>query len=327
MTSVADDFRSHRFSTDDLPERDRVAIWREEFGRRMLQADFEVLPGARFYHTTTFRRMPGLALGFSAAAGFRGTRGRQLLGDGSDDLLLTINTEGVDRLAQFGRETRAGPGDGVMMSCAEWAQFIVPEPVRFILVAVPRRPIATMVKDPEAAAGRLLHKDMESLRLLTGYMSIADECITSANRELQHLFVRHVYDLMALTFGATADATETAQRRGLRVARLKAIKADIRSHLGARDLALNTVAKRQGISPIYIRKLFDGESTSFTQFVLDERLARAHQLLSDPRFAGRGIGALALESGFGDLSYFNRAFRRRFGTSPSDVRAAATGSS
>ncbi|RVC16943.1 AraC family transcriptional regulator, partial [Mesorhizobium sp. M7A.F.Ca.AU.002.02.1.1] len=27
--------------------------------------------------------------------------------------------------------------------------------------------------------------------------------------------------------------------------------------------------------------------------------------------------------GFNDLSYFNRAFRRRYGATPSDVRAAA----
>jgi AraC-like DNA-binding protein len=28
------------------------------------------------------------------------------------------------------------------------------------------------------------------------------------------------------------------------------------------------------------------------------------------------------ECGFGDLSYFNRAFRRRYGATPTDVRAA-----
>jgi AraC-like DNA-binding protein len=74
-----------------------------------------------------------------------------------------------------------------------------------------------------------------------------------------------------------------------------------------------------------VRKLFEGEDTSFTQFVLSERLARAHRLLSDPRFADRTIAALALEAGFGDLSYFNRAFRRRYGAAPSDVRTAAKG--
>src|SRR5262249_50201598 len=102
MTPGADDFSPHRFSTETLPERDRVAIWRDVFGRRMLKAEFEIFQGARFYHTTTFRKLAGLSLGLSAAAGFRGTRARQLLGDGSDDLLLTINLEGTDCLWQLG---------------------------------------------------------------------------------------------------------------------------------------------------------------------------------------------------------------------------------
>lgn len=72
-----------------------------------------------------------------------------------------------------------------------------------------------------------------------------------------------------------------------------------------------------------MRKLFESEDTSFTQFVLGQRLARAHALLSDPHFADRSIAALALEAGFGDLSYFNRAFRRRYGASPSAVHTAA----
>ena len=46
-------------------------------------------------------------------------------------------------------------------------------------------------------------------------------------------------------------------------------------------------------------------------------------VLRDPRFAERTITAIAYEAGFGDLSYFNRAFRRRYGETPSDVRAAA----
>ena len=46
-------------------------------------------------------------------------------------------------------------------------------------------------------------------------------------------------------------------------------------------------------------------------------------MLIDPRYADRGISAVAYEAGFGDLSYFNRTFRRRYGATPSDVRAAA----
>jgi AraC-like DNA-binding protein len=60
-----------------------------------------------------------------------------------------------------------------------------------------------------------------------------------------------------------------------------------------------------------------------SDFVLMQRLTRAHRMLGDPAFAERSIGAIAYEVGFGDLSYFNRAFRRRFGATPSDVREAA----
>jgi AraC-like DNA-binding protein len=57
--------------------------------------------------------------------------------------------------------------------------------------------------------------------------------------------------------------------------------------------------------------------------VLGQRLAQAYRMLSDPRYVDRKISGIAFEAGFGDLSYFNNAFRRRFGMTPSDVREAA----
>jgi uncharacterized membrane protein YkvA (DUF1232 family) len=47
---------------------------------------------------------------------------------------------------------------------------------------------------------------------------------------------------------------------------------------------------------------------------------RAYGMISDPRFAGLNITTVAFTSGFGDLSYFNRTFRHRFGTTPSELR-------
>jgi AraC-like DNA-binding protein len=57
--------------------------------------------------------------------------------------------------------------------------------------------------------------------------------------------------------------------------------------------------------------------------VLDQRLARAYRLLGDPRCADHTVSAIAFAAGFGDLSYFNRVFRARYGATPSDVRAGA----
>jgi AraC-like DNA-binding protein len=43
-------------------------------------------------------------------------------------------------------------------------------------------------------------------------------------------------------------------------------------------------------------------------------------MLTDPRCSERTVSSIAFDAGFGDLSYFNRAFRRRYGATPSDIR-------
>jgi AraC-like DNA-binding protein len=35
------------------------------------------------------------------------------------------------------------------------------------------------------------------------------------------------------------------------------------------------------------------------------------------------VSAIAFDAGFNDLSHFNRAFRQRFGVTPSEIKAAA----
>lgn len=311
------------FSTDALPERDRMTIWREVLGRRIVKAEFETLAGSRFFHEATFRNLPGLSLGFCAAGGFRGTRTRSLVKDGNDDLMLTVNTEGVAHTMQFGREASAEPFDAALMSCAEWGQFSVPAPARFTIIAVPRKPIAAMVKDPEAAAGQLLRKEMEPLRLLTSYVSSADNGLTFANPELRHLFITHVYDLVALALGASADAAALAQNRGLRAARLNAIKADIIARLADEQLSVADIARAHRVTARYVQMLFEAAGTTFSQYLLEQRLQHARRRLADVHFLDRTISAIAYDSGFANLSYFNRSFRRRFGATPSDVRAEA----
>jgi AraC-like DNA-binding protein len=44
-------------------------------------------------------------------------------------------------------------------------------------------------------------------------------------------------------------------------------------------------------------------------------------MLTSPRYATWSVTAIALEAGFGDLSYFNRRFKRRYQMTPSDQRA------
>jgi AraC-like DNA-binding protein len=132
-----------------------------------------------------------------------------------------------------------------------------------------------------------------------------------------------MHDLIAATIGATRDGLAIAERRGIAAARLRSIKADIIANLADGDLSVAGVAKRHRVTPRYVHMLFENEGLTFSTFVLGQRLARAHRMLCDPRFADRNISWVAFDVGFGDLSYFNREFRRRYAGTPTDVRDSA----
>jgi AraC-like DNA-binding protein len=123
--------------------------------------------------------------------------------------------------------------------------------------------------------------------------------------------------------GGKRDATILAQGRGLRAARLQAIKCHIADNLGQQGLTVGAVAARHRVAQRYVQRLFESEGTTFSEYVLNQRLARVHKVLANPQHARRTVSAVALEAGFGDVSYFNRRFRRRYGMRPSDIRAQA----
>jgi AraC-like DNA-binding protein len=139
---------------------------------------------------------------------------------------------------------------------------------------------------------------------------------------LQHSAVTHVYDLLAKTLGTTRDAAMLADGRGVRAARLATIKNDIARHLTDARLSVHTVAARHKVSPRYVQRLFDEAGSTFTEYVIEQRLERARRLLSDPRLSDRTLTAIAFAAGFNDLSHFQRRFRGRYGGSPSELRAA-----
>ena len=167
----------------------------------------------------------------------------------------------------------------------------------------------------DAAAARRIPRDTEALTLLRTYVANLPERI--ADPQLGRLSATHVYDLIALAIGATAEGREIANQRGVRAARLEAIKADLIQNTA---LYLDQLAAHQRISPRYVQMLFEEAGTTFSDFALERRLDAARSMLTSPRYATWSVTAIALEAGFGDVSHFNRRFKRRYLMTPSDMR-------
>ncbi len=310
-----------RFSTADYPPRQRFDAWREIYGRTLQRLDIEPLSVQQFHAEATLLKMPGLALMAGRRSASVYHRRREFIDH--DDVGFTWGLTSSYQAHQFGRTLDMGRGQAIVLTGAEPAFLRVPKLGHYINLRVPVRCLSPLIADLDAVYGRPIPAESPALQLLTRYVGILEQAGTFAVPELRRQAVIHIYDLMALAIGATRDAAEIAKSRGARAARLRAIKEDIATQLDQADLSVATIAGRHRVKPRWVQRLFESEGTTFTEYVLSQRLVRAHRLLADPRYANQKVSTIALDIGFGDLSYFNRAFRRRYGLTPSELRAAA----
>ena len=309
-----------RFSTDDFPPHQRFAAWCEVFGRSLLDAELEQASPGPFYANATMRALPGIRILSGSTSGviYRRPQARVQ----SDDLVFSFGATRGSHARQRNRETSAAEdGDALLMLGAEWSMVARASAGSLCALRVPRSAIIASVRNVEDLYCRWIPGDVPSLQLLRRYLTVLDEAAEVETSELQQTAANHIIDLIALTLGATREAARVAAGRGVRAARLQSIKSDILGNLNDEQLSVHAVAARHKVTPRYVQRLFEEAGATSTEDVLGQRLARAHCLLTDARQAERTLTAIAFDVGFSDLSYFNRAFRRRFGATPSDVRA------
>jgi AraC-like DNA-binding protein len=290
-----------------------------------LKYDLEPLPDIPFHVDLKFQAMPGLMMMSGQAHGSRNRRTLETLAaDPTDDIGMIVNLRGPHHVMHGRQELVLGDGEAALVSLGEVCSFIHRPPGDVLALRVPRNQFAPLVNGVDDCYMRRIPSRTPALRLLTDYIKLVQSDQNGVAPELQHLVTGHVHDLMAVMVGATRDAAVSAEGGGLRAARLHAIKQDIIRNIDQPDLSVAAIAARHRCTPRFVQRLFEAERTTFTDYVLSQRLVRAHRLLTDPRRAGDKISSIALDAGFADVSYFNRAFRQHYGDTPSSIRAGRT---
>ena len=142
------------------------------------------------------------------------------------------------------------------------------------------------------------------------------EALSSAPSSLrsEELALRLIERVIAATTGdrrAPAAPTGREARRVIEAIRL--VESD-----AARPMELKEMAATAGMSKYHFLRVFR-RLTGVTphQYLISARLRRAALALASSR---RPVIAIALDSGFGDLSTFNKTFRAVFGRTPTQYR-------
>ena len=264
------------------------------------------LPGAIVFIGTGFpanNRMPDVAIAPSP-----------------DAVVFAVVLKGRARASQHGREEIIEQDHAVLMTTRDAGWHTSSRETQHMIVQIDRAALAIKVPNLSTWFMRALFLETQTLRLLMAHCQEAIDLDESAPTHLQHHVVADLCSLIAFLIIGWDNRSEASPPSSTRMLRLQAIKAAIETGLGNHGLSADTLAAAQKISPDYVRKLFREHGLSLSEYLLERRLALAHTLLLDPLRADERIGKIADEAGFNDLSYFNRTFRRRYATSPSDLR-------
>lgn len=87
------------------------------------------------------------------------------------------------------------------------------------------------------------------------------------------------------------------------------------------SLTLNTVSEKLGVKAREISQVInENTQQNFYEFVNQYRIEKAKFLLKDSAYGHEKIATIAYESGFGNVTSFNVAFKKKTGTTPSVYR-------
>jgi AraC-like DNA-binding protein len=315
------------FSTDGLPadldSQARLFAWRDFLSGVCGPLDVSRRPDQPFSQHLEGTRFDGLDV-----LRLRGTMDRTWWTSRgvsrSPDFFLCLNRFPM-ALSQLERNVELPAEAAALGSCTELGDIRWKGRNDITLVVVPQARLREMIASGEDLVARPLRDGTAALRLLGRYLDIlpvAKEI--KANPNLTVHIARTLTDLVAVALGAEGDAAEIARMRGLRAARLQEIVAEIRAGFADPAFLPQSLARKLGVTVRHIQRLLQETGLSFHERVLELRLQRARAMLADPRYDRLKVGEIAAASGFNEIPYFNRCFRRRFGGTPTQFRGRST---
>ncbi|HEU0217469.1 MAG TPA: helix-turn-helix domain-containing protein [Stellaceae bacterium] len=157
-------------------------------------------------------------------------------------------------------------------------------------------------------------------QLLGDYMLALERHLPAVTEDDVPRLTRAVGAMIAAALAPSTEHVAVAKQQ-VDVGRMERVRRAVRKHLRSPLLGPKTLARLVGMSRSNLYRLLDDKG-GVARYILHERLLAAHQALTDPTGTAT-IAAIAEDFCFADASSFGRAFKREFGSSPGDARAAA----
>lgn len=266
---------------------------------------------------------------------------RHLDEGGTTDVKLSLVLSGRLCLEQGDIREIVRPGGAAMYNCGDEYRLVLDEPFSLLVLQMDRNELeervasdldGAVVFEPANMFARALWSVARELcpplavgAGMSAHATDDDRADASAHDlpdQNSAVIGDKMVELLALAVAAQTGG-RVATSPGRRELYMRAV-----SHIGRRladeRLSPRSVAADIGVSQRMLHALFHEAGDSVMEYIIRQRLERAHAELVDvSRHGRRTITEIAISWGFKSSSHFSRRFSEHFGASPSDVRVAA----
>lgn len=242
---------------------------------------------------------------------------------GLDHYHITLCVEGEMRFSSGRREATLGPGDICLLDMAQPNRTVLRAGggrTRLIAIILQRAMLAPRLAHPDSATATLLSSDHPHARLLASHYAALALPPEPQGGNVEAT-VEAITDLMAAAAGGTA-AIVAGVERAERHLYLAIIKRRIANNLETDALTVEELCHHFRISRATLYRLFEADG-GLAHYVREQRLHLAFRRLISPAAQDDRLIDLAVGMRFSSDSTFIRAFRRRFGLTPGELRELA----
>jgi AraC-like DNA-binding protein len=156
--------------------------------------------------------------------------------------------------------------------------------------------------------------------LLSQHISLLEKSLNSLTAEESRAAIEAALIIASGAVQARLPILEPEHRAAIARTKKHLISQYIDQNIDDPDLSPDLLCAVFGVSRSNLYRMFEVDGGVY-RFIFDRRLDRTFELLRRGAPAAARISALALDHGFKSEAHFSRAFRLRFGLSPSDLRA------
>lgn len=306
-------------STDFVSPCERVSYWSDWIDRMFFGLQSDVYGDTGFDGHMATEQAGDVVLTRLEANRHRVLKSDRQAHDGDVGYLKIVapyrGTAGVE---QKGRQAWVSPGEWSLYDTTDSYRVANPVRVEHLIVMVPKAPLVERGLPLDRLTAQRLGAGGGISRLALQAMRGAWQELPSISPSAARGVGESIMQLVQLSLLELAgrDSAPT-QREALR----ERIKQLVARRLGDPQLSVDAIALELNCSRRQLYNAFCDEPDGVAGYVLAQRLEACRRDMEDRRLDATSITELAMRRGFNHPAHFSRAFKARFGITPSEWRA------